>query len=738
MRRFNVMIVVLLSLVALPTPLFGQDTDKAPLTKQTLWQAAQQGDLSTLKKCIESGIDVDVKTEYGATALFYACDRGNAQVVEYLLKNGASVDIKDSFYNATPLTWAMSKGHDEIVVLLAGAKGADIDSILKQAVQSRREKLVESILETGKVSADGKTAAQALARSMRLSKVLLALGDNKPLEAAVDEEEVKVSEEVLKKYLGTYKGPTDIEVKIEAEEGKLVVIANGNSIPLNAKSETEFEIGTIRVAFDQGDEKVAGFVWKQGENESRFVRVPVEKSDDKEAETAEPRFRPSSEASRMADLAVSSANWPSFRGNGARGIADGQQPPVKWDATNSSNLKWKTPIPGLAHSCPVIWGDRIYLTSAISEADDGELKIGNYGDVDSVEDQSIHRFVVYCLDKSSGQILWEQVANRTVPKVKRHLKSTHANSTPATNGQYVVAFFGSEGLYCFQNDGSLVWQKQLGTLNSGWFYDAGYQWGFGSSPIIFEDKVIVQCDIQDQSFLACFKIENGEEIWRVEREEIPSWASPTVVPSRLGPVIVTNATKFVRANLVADGTEVWRLGNNSEIAVPTPFFAHNRVFISSGYRPIQPIYVVDPDAEGDITLEGQDLSNQYIDWSTKRGGPYMPSPICYGDYLYTCSNSGILACLEAKTGREVYRKRLSAPGGALSFVGSPIAADMHLYLPAEDGRVLVVKAGPEFELISVNPVGEYILTTPAVSEKAIYIRAQKHIYAFENANSSDQ
>ena len=731
------LMLICVSLVWLPgysNTVIGQQTD---VSKESLWEAAQNGDLDTVKKCVEGKIDVNAKTRYGATALFYACDRGHKEIVSYLLSNGADVNVKDSFYNATPVTWAMSKGHDDIVLSLAGSPNADSDTILRSAIQSRKIDLIKSLVESGKLSSEGIIEGKKLARTMRAIRIMRALGDNDPLEAATDSK-VKVSAEILKLHSGTYVGPRDLEISFTVKDNDFIADINGREVKLTPKSDNEFSFNTVAIVFDRQEDKTTGLTWKAGGTELAFKRVEKKEDETGKKDDNAPKFKPSSEESRIADRAVSSVNWPSFRGIGARGIADGQHPPITWDAENNpESLKWKTEIPGLAHSCPAIWKDKIFVTSAISQGDDKDLKIGLYGDVDSVDDDSVHKFVIYCLNKQTGEVLWKQVANEAVPKVKRHLKSTHANSTPATNGTYVIAFFGSEGLYCYKVDGTLVWQKDFGKLDSGWFYDAGYQWGFGSSPIIFENKVVVQCDIQKESFLACFDLATGDEIWRQQRDEIPSWSSPTIVPSEQGPIVVTNATNFVRANLLSDGQELWRLGTNSEIVVPTPIFAHNRVFVSSGYRPVQPIYSIDPNAEGDITLKDGELKNKFIDWSKKRGGPYMPCPIIYGDYLYTCQNSGVLACIDAKTGEQVYRRRMRAPGGALSFVGSPVASDGHLYFPAEDGRVLVVKAGPEFELVSVNRVAEYILSTPAISDGMMFIRGQNHVFAFGTADKQN-
>jgi outer membrane protein assembly factor BamB len=357
------------------------------------------------------------------------------------------------------------------------------------------------------------------------------------------------------------------------------------------------------------------------------------------------------------------------------------------------------------------------------------VRIGLYGDVASVEENNVYEFRLICLDKLTGEIMWQETATKKKPAVKRHAKSSHANPTPATDGIHVVASFGSEGLYCYDMEGKLLWSKELGVLDSGWFYDPGYQWGFGSSPIIFNELVIVQCDIQNDSFIAAFNLSDGSEVWRTPREEIPSWSSPTVHEFDGLPMLMTGGTKAARGYDARTGELLWSLPEHSEIVVPTPFVAQGLMFFASGYSPVQPIYAVRSEARGDIGLDGDNLTNEFVSWSTKRGGPYMPTPIVYGEYLYCCGNSGILDCYDAMSGEKVYTKRMRAPGGSLAFTASPIAGDGHLYFTAEDGRVLVVKAGPEFELVATNKAGESILATPAISEGTIFLRTQDSVIA---------
>jgi len=423
---------------------------------------------------------------------------------------------------------------------------------------------------------------------------------------------------------------------------------------------------------------------------------------------------------------VSAQNWPGFRGQNASGVADGQHPPTTWDGEKATNIVWKTPIPGLAHASPIVWGDRVFIATAVSSAPQGKFRHGLYGDVDSDKDVSKHAWKVYCLDKGTGKILWERTSAEGVPKIKRHIKSTQASSTPATDGKYVVAFFGSEGLFCYDFTGKLVWKQDLGLLDSGWFFDPDYQWGTASSPIIYKGLVIVQCDLQKNSFIAGFDLKTGKRIWSTPREEIPSWGTPTVYESKGRAVVVTNATKRIRGYDPLTGKELFQLTGNSEVTVGSPVAGHDLIFVTAGYPPIQPIYAIKATATGDITLaEGQD-SNEHIAWSKKRGGTYIPTPIIYGDYLYTCSNNGVLTCYQAKTGERIYQQRIGDKGGA--FTASPVAADGKLYLASEDGEVFVIKAGPKYELLATNPMGEVVMATPAISDGMIIVRGLQHVF----------
>src|SRR5262245_38306094 len=262
-------------------------------------------------------------------------------------------------------------------------------------------------------------------------------------------------------------------------------------------------------------------------------------------------------------------NWPTFRGQNASGVADGKPLPASWDAEKNINLAWKVAIPGFGHSSPVVWGDKVFITTAVSSDPNATFRHGLFGDVDSAKDLSKQTWKIYALDKKTGKILWERVAWEGIPKTKRHIKSSFANSTPATDGRFVVAFFGSEGLFCYDLKGNLKWKQDLGVLDAGWFFDPDYQWGTASSPIIYQDLVIVQCDIQKGSFIAAYNLKNGKQVWRTSREEISSWGSPTIVAGPKRVELVTNATKAVRGYDPLTGKELWKLTGNPEITATT-------------------------------------------------------------------------------------------------------------------------------------------------------------------------
>jgi outer membrane protein assembly factor BamB len=423
------------------------------------------------------------------------------------------------------------------------------------------------------------------------------------------------------------------------------------------------------------------------------------------------------------------ARWPQFRGPRASGVADGQKIPDGWDLATGKNIEWKVEIPGLAHSSPIVWGERIYVTSAISSRPDASFRPGLYGEGTASEDRTTHRWVVIAIDRRTGRTIWERTAYEGVPREKRHIKATYANATPATDGRYVVAFFGSQGLYAFDMAGKLAWKKDLGYLNTGAYDLPEYEWGNASSPIIYKNLAIVQCDTQNESFVLASDIATGKTVWKTARQELPSWGTPTVYVPRAGgrPELVTNASNYIRGYDPDTGAELWRLGGSSKITAPTPVFTTDLIVVASGRAPERPIFAIKPGARGDITLKGDEQSNQSIAWRKTGRGSYMPTPIIYGDLVYVLGNDGVFSAYELGTGVEVYRQRIPHQGSGFS--ASPVASDGRIFLSSEDGDVFVVRAGRTFEIVARNSMGEPLMPTPAIAGGRMYLRGVRRLFS---------
>jgi outer membrane protein assembly factor BamB len=422
--------------------------------------------------------------------------------------------------------------------------------------------------------------------------------------------------------------------------------------------------------------------------------------------------------------------WPSFRGPNASGIADGARLPESWDISTGRNILWRVPVPGLAHSSPIVWGDRLFVTTAVSSKGDTSFKPGLYGEGTASEDKSSQKWMVAAIDRRNGRTIWERVAYEGEPKQKRHIKSTYASSTPATDGRIVVALFGSMGIYAYDLAGKPLWQRDLGRMDAGAYDLPEYEWGTASSPVIYRDLVIVQCDQQKGSFIAALDARTGEIIWKTMREELPSWGTPTVYESKRpgrAPELVTNASNFIRGYNPMTGKELWRLGGSSKITAPTPVFTDDYILVASGRRDEKPIFVLRPGARGDITLPAGQTSNAFVAWSRRGRGPYMPTPIIHSAIAYVLGNDGIFDAYDLATGAEVYRQRI--PHGGSGFSASPVVSDGRIFLSSEDGDMFIVKAGPAFEILGRVPMGEPLMATPAIVEGSMYVKGQRYLVA---------
>ena len=428
-------------------------------------------------------------------------------------------------------------------------------------------------------------------------------------------------------------------------------------------------------------------------------------------------------------------NWPSFRGGNATGIAKGAVTPTTWNVETSENILWKSAIPGLGHSSPIIWGDQLFITTAVNESKTAPLKVGLYGDPGSAEDNDVQQWKILCLNKKTGAVLWDKTAYKGVPKQKRHTKATHANCTMATDGNNIVAFFGSEGLYCYDLQGNLRWKKDLGTLRiSPVVYNdvpdpkgEDLEWGFASSPIIYKDRVFVQCDILTNGFVAAFNLSDGKEIWRTRRDDTATWSTPNVCTDGPRAQLLVNGWKHMGGYDLQTGKEIWQMSGGGDCPVPTPIAWNGLIFLMSSHGPRKPIYVVRTDARGDVSLRNGATTNTYVAWSSLRGASYMQTPLVYGDHLFSCHVDGVLTCFDARTGKEKYKERLGT--GGEGFTASPVASEGKIYFTSEQGSIFVLKPVADFTVLATNKMNEVCMATPAISEDTIFFRTQGHVVA---------
>ena len=721
----------------------GAQTQAPPTTPQPpspiaeeLWAAARAGDASRVTAALDKGADVNAKTRYGATALTYAADKGHVDIVKLLIARGADINAQDTFYQMRAVDMAMMNNHPAVVTLLLerGSKGAP--GLLPQAIQRGNAALVAVALASPDVTRAHLRPALAGAKKANNPEII-ALIEKKlaamPAETAGPA--VPVDRATLQSYVGSYRNEdagASITVALTGEQLTLTP-PGGAATPLTlvATSQTSFRAAEregLTINFEGRGGMIERVVAVVGNTPQVWTRVVAPAAGGPAPGAATPSPAPAPAAPTAADTKpadrTTARNWPGFRGENASGNGDGQGAVVEWDVDTQQNIRWKTAIPGISTASPVVWGDRVFIATAVSSAGDKTFRVGLYGDVAPVNDLSEHTWKMYCLDKATGKILWEQTAFTGVPKVKRHTKSTQANSTPATDGRRVVAMFGSIGmLAAWDMNGKPLWKTDVGVLDSGWFFDPDTQWGHSSSPIIHGDKVIVQADRYKDSFIAAYNVATGKQVWRTGRDEISSWGTPTVFRTDNREQIVTNGPK-IRGYDPSTGKLLWTLGPNSEVTVGTPVVGNGVVYVTGGYPPARPIYAIKPNASGDILLPKDKTSSDVVAWSNTEG-TYIPTPIFYDGILYTCNNNGVVTAYDGATGERIYRARV---GGGGSFSASPIAADGRLYFANEDGDIFVARAGRTYQEIAKNEMKEVIMTTPAISDGVVIVRTLGHVY----------
>ncbi len=423
---------------------------------------------------------------------------------------------------------------------------------------------------------------------------------------------------------------------------------------------------------------------------------------------------------------ASETDWSQFRGPQASGVNDTAPAPVHWQVASRKNMAWRTTIPGLAHSSPIISGSRIYVTTSTSLTK-ADLKVGLYGDIGSANDGDTHQWRLLALDKNTGAILWNKIGYEGLPRLKRHPKSSHCSSTPATDGQYIVAIFGSEGLFCFDTAGKLVWKKDLGPMASGFYMVPSAQWGFASSPVIHDGKVVVLCDVLEGSFVAEFNLADGKEIWRVERHDVPTWGTPTIATSDGPAQILVNGWHESAAYDFETGKQLWHMDSGGDIPVPTPVVANGFAYFTSGHGKANPMRAVRLSAHGDITPPDPGATNAAIAWAWPRYGDYMQTPTVVGPYLFGCTDFGLVSCFDAQTGELQFRERIG--NGAEGFSSSPVSDGRHLYFASEIGHVYVLPVTNKFSITATNDLSETCMASPALSGGALFYRTREHLTA---------
>lgn len=416
------------------------------------------------------------------------------------------------------------------------------------------------------------------------------------------------------------------------------------------------------------------------------------------------------------------ANWPQWRGPNASGVSTERNLPTEWSETK--NVQWKTEIPGRGHSSPIIWGKKIFLTTSIegpvipgAKAATHIRRGEEYRHPDSVGGDHSYTIKLLCLDRDSGKILWDRTAYDGTVYDDRHRKNTFASATPVTDGKYVWTLFDAEGVYCYDFDGKLVWKTSLGKF-------AKMGMGNGMSPVLYENLVILQCDQEDGgpgSFIAALDKLTGKEVWRVPRTQRKTWATPVLVRYEQRTELIASGAESTVSYDPATGKELWRSEGVVSHAIPSAVTGHGMVFVSGGSSG-QPKLAIGIRLGGSGNLKG----TAYVVWKHNKGTAYVPSPILYGDYLYLMTDGGIITCLEAKTGEVKYEGgRVPIPA---TFSSSPVAFDDKILLTSEDGDTFVVKAGPVFEVIRTNSLGEPVFASIAISTGKLFIRGARHLY----------
>lgn len=421
-----------------------------------------------------------------------------------------------------------------------------------------------------------------------------------------------------------------------------------------------------------------------------------------------------------------SGNWPAFRGPDARGVAEGENLPTHWSSTE--NVEWKTDLPGRGWSSPVVWGNTVFLTTAIAQGELEDPKKGLYGDGNRRTQDIVLERMVYALALDSGEVLWYKKLHEGKPEFGIHIKNSFASETPVTDGELLYTYFGNVGIFALDFEGNVVWEKAFEP------HKMRYGWGTAASPVLHEGRLYIVNDNDQESFLVALEAKTGEEIWRTERDgEKSNWSTPYIWETDGRTEIVTPGTRSVRSYDL-DGKLLWSFKGMSSITIATPYADGDLLYISSGYvgDKLRPVYAIRPGAKGDITLAEGATSNEFIAWSDPEAGPYNPSTIVYDGRLYVLYDRAGFACYDAKDGREIYgRERIPKSRG---FTSSPWAYKGYIFCLNENGDTFAIKAGDSFEVSHVNSLSDddMGMATPAIAGDRLLIRTGARIYSIRN------
>lgn len=411
-------------------------------------------------------------------------------------------------------------------------------------------------------------------------------------------------------------------------------------------------------------------------------------------------------------------NWPQWRGPLANGVGPNANPPVEWSA--DKNMRWKIEIPGQGHATPIVWGEQIFISTAIETDQAGSPSSSQENQPEGrrgrgVSTDKVHQFSVLSINRKDGKILWQKSAAEALPHEGTHNDGSWASNSPITDGELLFAYFGSRGIFCYDLKGNLKWQKDLGDMSTR----NGF--GEGSSPALYGDKLVVNWDHEEQSFIVILNKNTGAEIWKADRDERTSWSTPLVVNHNGQPQVIVSATNRVRSYDLNTGKIIWESSGMTVNAIPSPVHSNGMVYVMSGFRgsALQAIRLAD--ASGHIN------DTPAIVWKHDRDTPYVPSPLLYDDHLYFLKvNTAILSCFNARTGQPHFGpQRLDSLSNIYS---SPVGADGRVYITSRNGATLVLKNGPQFEVLAANLLDDDFEASAALVDGELYLRGRKTLY----------